>query len=270
LYLCRDTIGIYSITTYVNNSTGTYSLTVPSGLVSGNNYRIRIANYSYSAIRAYSSAFSISGINPDAYEPDDSVSIAHSITINTPENHTFPTSDVDWFTFTAKTNYMYIVQVTSRIYPTVTIYSTDKTSVLGTTSSTVDSTLSTVLISPISGAAYFRITASSTGSYRVNLVESDSSQYRFQVTSPAASATVALSSSCSIQWQSTVNFGGSVDIFLCNTLGVPQLTIATSVTNNGSYSWTVPASGLSGSYYIKVSSRINASLYGNSGTFTIQ
>jgi hypothetical protein len=119
----------------------------------------------------------------------------------------------------------------------------------------------TVSMEPYSASYY--------GTYGFQIREVDPSQYKFGVTSPAAAAVVRIGSVLRIAWTDPSALKGQVDIFLYDAKGVVQ-TVASNATNTGSYNWTVPGGLPAGdAYYLKVISRISASINGTSGAFSI-
>ena len=78
LYLYNDNRQVLQIISYAGNS-GSYSWTIPAGIASGSNYRIKLVSYSDPTIGGFSQNFTISGVAPDSYEPDNSKPQAKSI-----------------------------------------------------------------------------------------------------------------------------------------------------------------------------------------------
>ena len=275
LQLAVDTTTILSITASTAN-TGAYSWTPAAGLATGSQYRIKISNYTYSNIAGYSPAFAISGLDPDAYEPDDSSAIAHTIaTSGAAENHTMTISDRDWYKFSATANLLYVIRSNGSIRPALYLYSTDATTLLTSANTAfTDTSASIVWFCPVSGTYYFRATSSLYGSYQTAANAYDSAAYRLTVTAPAAGDTLTTGLSYSIQWSSTVSVGGNVDIFLYDNNGIVG-TIVANAANSGAYSWTsgtitsgtAPAGD---TYSVRVISRYNSNIFGNSGVFSIK
>jgi hypothetical protein len=274
LQLTLDTTLIQSITTSTTNS-GTYSFTAPLGLATGSKYRIKMTNYSVSSIIGYSAPFTISGLDPDAFEPDDSAAIAHAIvTTGKPEIHTLPLNDNDWFSFSASPGLLYLIKTTgsTRTMSTaLTLYQSDaKTPLSSSASTTADSTATVAWYCPTAGSYFFKVNSSVAGSYAASVTGNDSTKFRFTIIAPpAAGGSFTIGKTCSIQWGSQINVGGFVDLFLYNSSGVVETIVANTV-NSGTYTWTIPATEAPGmDYFVKVISRFNSNIFGNSGVFSI-
>jgi hypothetical protein len=273
--LVLDTTTLSSIAASTSNKVngGTYSWTIPSDkFSSGTNYRIRISSTTYTTIMAYSPAFTISGIVPDAFEPDDSAASAHTIVADTvPENHTMPYLDKDWYSFSAKADRLYNIKTNGSIHTGIQLYSSDKQTLLTTANSSYTDTNATLLwICPNAGTYYFLISNGAYyGSYQTTLLEYDTSAYRYVITAPLATDTITTGDIKIIQWTAATTFTGNVDIFLYNSSGIPT-TLISNTANTGTFSWTVSSSLSAGTYYIKVSNVVNSKIFGNSETFTIK
>ncbi|MBW8889909.1 MAG: hypothetical protein JF616_19285 [Fibrobacteres bacterium] len=275
LALYQDNTLLYSLTSYSSNS-GTASLSIPSGLASGKNYRLRISNYSNPLIYGSSAPFTIAGIAPDSLEPNDSIATAKAIVPNSPR---LPLSlsyrDKDWFRFAAHSQKLYLIQTVSqsavptllRLWP-----AGGATTLLSSTKSSLDSVNSLAWVAPADGDYFISVEASSTsyyGAYGFEVKEVDPSAYKFTVSAPAAGAAAKTGASLSILWSDPSSVKGYVDLFLYDGDGVVQ-TIVANVSNTGSYTWIVPA-GLAAraDYSVKVISRLSSGISGVSGAFSI-
>ena len=261
--------------TTASTSSGTCLFTIPAGMESGKFYRMKMVNYSVSANYAYSPLFNISGIAPDAFEPDDSASMAKTIpTDSTVQARSLSRNDVDWVMFNAIASRLYVIDVPCSSSTTVRFFASSAN--LVTPTLTANGTLSSdARISwfcSAAGTSYFSVlgaTSTSVGNYRAWVKAYDSSAYRFMVSSPAAGASVKIGSMLAIAWSAKVSLGGTVDIFLYDSANTPQ-TIIANITNTGSYSWTIPSTVASGSgYYVKVALHTSSEVFGTSATFTI-
>ncbi|MBL8025037.1 MAG: GPI anchored serine-threonine rich family protein [Fibrobacteres bacterium] len=272
LALYRGTNQIQSISTYLSNN-GFLAWTVPSGLATASNYRIRIENYNNSAIYNYSSNFSISGIATDLNEPDDSASQAHIITADgVYENRTLSYNDKDWSYFQAQRNTVYRIKTAGSIYPRLELYnSTNLVSpYMSANTSMNDSNATLSWYAATAGTYYFQVYANRTGSYKAALSSFDSTLFRFQITAPKSTDTLTRGASYTVRWTDTAGMGGSVDIFLYNSTGIVE-TVAAGIINNGSYSWNVPLTlAVRNDYYLKIISKINSNINGNSSVFNIK
>jgi hypothetical protein len=277
LQLYREQNLAEAITSYTANS-GTYSWTVPAGIASGSRYRIKLSSYTASyGSYAYSSYFTISGMAPDTFEIDDSASLAKAITTDSATQlRTITRGDVDWMTFNGVSSNLYVITVACSLSTYLRFYSSaDLVTPLQTTTGALGSDARIVWFCGANAKYYCQVAGVSTtgfGNYRATVKACDSSQYRFRVLTPAAGASFAAGSACSITWNAAVGVGGTVDIFLydSNNPSVPVLNIAVGVANSGSYSWTIPGTVTAGSaYYVKVISRLYSGIYGSSGVFGI-
>jgi hypothetical protein len=271
LQLTVDTTSQLVIAASATNS-GTYAWSPPAGLATGSQYRIKLSNYTYANIAGYSPPFSISGIAPDAYEPDDSSLIAHAIaTTGTPESHTITINDKDWYKFAATGNRLYVIASSGAIKPAVSLYSTDAATLLTSANTGYTDTIASIVwFCPVNGSYYFRATSALYGGYQTAVSGYDSTAYRLSVTAPAAGDTVTIGQTKTILWSSTVSVSGYVDIFLYDNTGIVG-TIVANAANTGSYSWTVPSAFVAGAnYYVRVISRYTSNIFGNSGVFSIK
>jgi hypothetical protein len=257
--------------TTATTSSGTCSFTIPAGMESGKFYRMKMVNYSVSANYAYSPLFNISGIAPDAFEPDDSASMAKTIpTDSTVQVRSLSRNDVDWVTFNAIASRLYVIDVPCSSSTTVRFFASSANLVTPTltASGTLSSDARISWFSSTAGTSYFSVQGTA-GNYRAWVKAYDSSAYRFTVSSPAAGASVKIGSILAIAWSAKVSLGGTVDIFLYDSANTPQ-TIIANATNSGSYSWTVPSTVVDGSgYYVKVALHTSSEVFGTSATFSI-
>lgn len=275
LGLYQDNTLLYSLSSYNSNS-GAATISVPAGLATGTNYRVRLTSYSNSAIYGSSAPFTISGVAPDSLEPNDSVAIAKTVAVNSAR---MPLSlsyrDKDWFRFTAKAQKMYVIEAaSSTLVPTyLRLWNTTGTTTLLTnTRSTLDTLNSVAWVAPADGDYFVSVEGTSTsyyGAYGFDIKEIDPAAYKFTVSAPAAGASAKAGSPLSISWSDPSSVKGYVDLFLYDADGVVA-TIAANVSNLGSYSWSVPAGTAARSdYYVKIISRLSSSISGVSEAFSI-
>jgi len=275
LGLYQDNTLLSSLSSY-NSNTGSATISVPSGLATGKNYRVRLTSYSNSAIYGSSAPFTISGIAPDSLEPNDSVAIAKTVDVNTSR---MPLSlsyrDKDWMRFTAHAQKMYVFEAwSSTSMPTyLRLWNTAGTTILiSNTRATLDTMNSFAWVAPADGDYFISVEATSTsyyGDYGFDIKEIDPAAYKFTVSAPAEGAAAKAGSLLSIAWSDPSSVKGYVDLFLYDADGVVA-TIAANASNVGSYSWSVPAGTAARSdYYVKVISRLSSSISGVSGAFSI-
>ena len=72
LQLYDDSTYYSSISTLTSTSTGSYSWSIPGTIASGSNYRIKITAYYDAGLYSFSQRFTITGLDPDTYENDNS------------------------------------------------------------------------------------------------------------------------------------------------------------------------------------------------------
>ncbi len=276
LSLYLDTTLIQSFSSSYSNS-GTGSISLPLGLATSNRYHLRMSSSNSSALYGYSPYFTIAGVAPDSLEPNDTAGAAAKITTNSGmvrlnlTNH-----DRDWFKFTGKAQQLYVIQAVSNsaLSTTLRLYSGLGGSLLQTNSKTssLDSVNSITWICPSDGQYSVSVDPYSTGyygNYGFEIKEVDPAQYKFGVTAPAAASVTHLGMPLAIVWTDPSALKGQVDIFLYDAKGVVQ-TISANATNTGTYSWSVPTTLPAGdTYYVKIISRLSASVNGNSAVFSL-
>ncbi len=274
LQLTVDTTFVQLITSSTSNS-GVYSWTPPVGLTTGKKYAIRLSSTSSTLLAGYSPAFTISGLDPDSFEPDDTVSSAHTIAATgAPEIHTLPSLDKDWFAFAAAAGYLYVIKTTGTTRSMATqlgLYGTDaRTLTASAYSSTADSSATLLMFCSVAGTYYYKVTSSTYGTYLASVATYDSTKFGLTVAAPKTGDSLLIGQTNTVTWSGQFAIGGTVDIFLFNTAGV-VLNIAVNATNSGTYSWSVPATVAAGAdYYVKVISRVNSNVFGSSGVFKIK
>ena len=180
--------------------------------------------------------------------------------------------DKDWIKFTAKAGKLYIIRTTSTLTTTIALHSGLGTlpAIMTSNKPALDSVNNLVWYCPADGQYSFSVLSNSVGAYALDFQEYDQSGYQINVSAPIAGTTAVYNKGLLISWSSLADIRGSVDIFLFNSTGIPQANIALSLTNTGSYTWTVPATlPVGNDYSIRVISKIQSDIMGNSGVFTI-
>jgi Na+-transporting NADH:ubiquinone oxidoreductase subunit NqrB len=276
LSLYLDAQFLYNLSSYVANS-GSASVTLPYGLATGKNYRLRLTNYPNSQVYGSSQPFSIAGTAPDNLEPNDTLTAAKAIVPNSPRQAlSLSYRDKDWFSFTAKAQKLYVIQTVSatalpttlRLWP-----ATGGSALLSATKTSLDSVNSLSWLAPADGEYLISVEASSSssayGAYGFELKELEPSAYKFAVSAPAADTSFLAGGTLSVKWSDPAAVKGYVDIFLYNGESVVT-TIVANLSNTGAYTWTVPA-GLPArsDYYVKIISRMSSAITGSSGAFSI-
>ncbi len=274
LSLYRGPVLIQSITSSTAND-GSHPWTPPAGLATGNSYRLYMQNSSTTQIAGYSDTFAIVGLAPDAYEPDDSLSLARNVEPDSAaQNRTLTYADRDWCQFRAEQNTLYRIRAKGIVGLTDTLFAPGGATPLATgTFTSADSTSVLTWFCSTTGNYPFKIGSSSgaTGSYSLALTSYAAADYRFSITVPDTNQVCTKGASVTISWNDPVGVGGWVDIFLYDS-GLPvSPAIVAGTPNNGSHPWTIPSALVAGSNYtIQVISTINSHISGTSGAFTIQ
>jgi len=270
LYLCKGSSTVTAVSTSVPFS-GSMGWYVPSGLETGNNYRIKLQRISGSAVYAYSDSFSITGVSNDKYEYDNTRSAAHSIPANTLENHILTLGDTDWVKIPMVPQSLYRVATASAYSIATALYRGTSTTQLnsnyGTAISFLVSTTTNdslfVRVSP-----YATISADSL-SYSIIINRIDSSTIP-GITYPAAGGSVQAGTMETVQWAvDTALFGSYVTLGLYyDTTFVDS--IGKYIPNNGRYVWNIPPKDTAGNKYrIKITSYLYPAIGKLSAPFSI-
>jgi hypothetical protein len=280
LALYQDNTLIQSLASSASNS-GTYGVSIPGGLASGKNYRIRMTSGLNSVVFGHSAYFTLSGVAPDSLEPNDSAAAAKPAPLNAdPIRLSLSYRDKDWMRFEAKSQMLYVIRAISpsALPTTMRLYSG-----LGTSQLLSNSKLYSVVADTVNSIAWvcpadgvhsvsvepYSINSTYTGAYSFEIRELAPADYKLAVPSPVAGAAFHGGEALSIQWNEPAGVHANVDIFLYSADGVVQ-TIAANVSAAPPYSFTIPASLAARSdYYVKVVSRLNAGINGSSGVFSI-
>jgi len=237
----------YTIASSTSND-GSYSWTIPSSLSTSSSYKIKITSTSYSTVYDESEYFSIQ--EPIRY-----------ITVTSPSSGTTwykgETETITWSSLNAGSNVKIQYKIGSYYYTIASSTSND-----GSYSWTIPSSLST--------SSSYKIKISST-SY--SNVEDESDYFSIDeryitVNSPYSGSKWYEGGTYSITW-SPKNAGSSVKIELYKS-SLRVSTITSSTSNDGSYSWTIPSSLTSSSYYkIRITSTSFSNVYDDSSSFSI-
>lgn len=269
LSLYLDSAFVRSIVTGIANS-GSYSWSVPVGLASSGRYRIRLASYSSPAIWGYSARFAISGIAPDAYEPDNARAAAKSIaTDGAAQQRNLALGDTDWVSFDAAVGKSYLVTAASA--SSVNLHLLDS---LGSLLNSTSGTRPTLLLNPIrSGRHFARVQyASATGAYTLSVASfvPDGGGVPAKFTAPAESTTWAAGSAYAAAWTpDSALFGPYVNLALYRDTTL-VLGLASSATNSGTASVPLPAAlGSSSRYRLRLSNSSNTQIFGYGPFFTV-
>jgi hypothetical protein len=272
VYLYKGTQQYLAVAYGISNS-GICNWSIPHGIVAGGDYRIRIANYSNASLGGYSSLFTISGVTPDAYEPDNIRDSASTLSpLGKAQSHTLPMNDTDWVKFTVDSGASYLLQSSGNIATRVYLFFGSETSYM-TYFYSSSTTASLRWTSPKKGVWYARIAAYSSGgagdAYSFNVSAFDSST-SVNFIAPGKNTTWTAGTSNQIQWTPDSAFLGAF-VYLYLYKGSQQIAyISSGSSNSGTFTWYCPAGLSTGSdYRIRISNYSNTALVGFSPYFTI-
>jgi hypothetical protein len=269
LELYNDTVLAQAVATYLPNS-GSYGWLIQSGTYTSGRYRLRVSSYSNRAIYGFSPYFTISGMAPDAYEPDNLRGAAKAIEANgAAQQRNIVYGDTDWVRFDGVAGKTYLAAVNS---PSAAV-SLNITDSLGY--SLVYQTGSRVSVSyapPRSGKYYVRVQYySGSGAYSLSLAAFDAGQgVPVKFTVPDTGTVWSAGSSYTATWipDSTL-FGTYVSLGLYQG-SMLRYSFPTSAPNSGSAYLAIPAGLPTGSdYRLRMANYSNSSIYGSSAPFTI-
>ncbi len=268
LALYQDNLFVRSIITGISN-TGTYSWSVPTGLYTSNRYRIRITNYNSSTIWGQSPAFTISGITPDTYEPDNNRASAKTIsTDGVAQQRNIAQSDSDWVAFDAALGKTYMIAANA--VTTVYMYLYDS---LGTQLQSTSGLRASLVLTPTrAGKHYVRVQYySSTGTYSLSVIgfTSNGGGLDAKFTAPADSTTWATSTSYTATWTpDTALFGTTISLALYRDTTLIQSLIS-GTSNLGRYSVFMPTGlATSSRYRLRLMNYSYPQIFGYSPYFT--
>ncbi len=265
LQLYRDTTLVQTIASSTVNG-GSYSWSTTAGMMSSNKYRIRMTNASTSQIYGYSANFSISGVNADTYEPDNTRGLAKDIPTNgSVQARTLTATDLDWIKFSVQAGQSYWIKVATPTTTSLAVYADSMaTSTLGSSSTSNPSVL---VAATTTGTYYIQVSGYNYGNYSlsVRLFQPDSI---VKFSNPTEASTFSAGSTYSLSWQPDSSLGaGYVTLYLYR--GNSQLAnIAYTNFTAGSVSWIVPPGLASGSDY-QIRIPFNSGLTANSPRFSI-
>lgn len=270
LALYQDTSLFLSLTGTATNS-GQYSYILPANMASGNNYRLRLVGSLQSNLWGFSPFFSVTGVEPDAFEPDPGKSSAKLLKVETPHAKNLTYNDQDWSRITVSPDSIYVVTVKSSA--TMISYITDS---LDNILSSMSGTHFHTPIRPTASGTIFVRNFASTGTtaltYQLSLTTYGAYSQGLPVTfvAPDTTAVWAAGSAYPVQWSVDTGFfnsGVSLSLYRDTTL---VQSLASSSMNTGSATVT-PVAGLpsSGNYRLRLANSNYPNLFAFSHPFTI-
>jgi len=232
------------------SNTGKYTWTVPTTVHAGSNYRIRVSSAVIDAAKCLSNKFTITPFIT-IYSPTSTVSAysGSSLYLSWGDNLT-ENVKIDLYkgsslyanigTFISSNYLLYYNWTIPTSVPAGSDY---KIRISSSTNSTV---------------------YTETPTFTISIPATQS----IQITSPVTNGSWAVQNPATITWTGG-NSSDNVKIELLKAGALIQ-TITSSTKNSGSYSWTVPDTGISiGEYSVKITDLNNTSLYATSGSFWI-
>lgn len=272
LHLYRDTVNIYSVA-YNLYDTNRYVFNLPGYLSTGNRYRIRILSVQDTHFTALSDFFTISGLNPDAYEPDSTSAGARPLTLNAAaQSHTLTQNDTDWVTFSGVKGTAYAFRASGDVQTAGVLYRGGPSYYLTTFYGSATAPSFYAWNCDSTATYYLRVTprySGNYGSYTLALVEIDSLNL-VTFTSPRDTSIWTAGTIAPITWTTdSLLFSNYVTVHLCIDTAI-LYTIDASEYDDGSYSWSIPTGLQTDSRYrILIRDGSNSSYRGFSNPFTI-
>lgn len=235
---------------YIVANSGSYSWTVPAGLISSSRYRLRFQSYDVPGISTYSPYFHIDGMDPDGFEPDSAMSLAKAIAADGSIHYRNLTySDTDWIAFNAVAGKQYLVSF--NLMPQLSFNLVDSGGKAGAPKS---GTL--LFVAGDSKPHYLRAQANTindVGAYSVAVYSGDTAQgFPVKFSAPDIDTAWSAGSTHTLMWTPDgALFGSAVALSVWQgSKEVRKITPANqSVPNTGSYSWAIPADLPPGSQY---------------------
>jgi len=237
--------------TIVSSTTNNGSYTwadVNSTLVDGTDYKVRVSSTTNSGIYGESDAFTIEG---------------NSITVTEPTSSTAWTQgnsgDITWTSTGAISN------VKIDLYKGITFQET----IISSTANDGTYTWATVNSTLTDGTDYKVRVSSTTDSGLYDESDAFTIEGRsITVTSPTSADIWSTGQSVNITWTSTGAISSYVDLDVYK--GTTLVGYASSIDNDGIFSWLVDSFYVEGTdYKIRISDDTDASIYGESGIFTL-
>jgi hypothetical protein len=269
LSLYQDSAFAQTIAIGVANN-GTYTGSLGLGLATSKRYRIRIANANNPQIFAYSPAFTVRGMDPDAYEPDNRKPAAREIaTDGAAQAHSLSINDTDWIKIDAIAGKSYLATINGSAY--LYAYLLDSN---GFQISYNSGTKFSQAFTPTQSGSYYLRAQSNGGygDYMLAVTEYDSSQgsAAAKILAPSDTSTWVAGNGYSISWTpDTAVFGSTIMLALYSDSTFIQ-TLASGWANNGSYSGYAPVGAATSSRYrVRIANALNPQIFGYGPYFTV-
>ncbi len=269
LYLCKGSRQFFPINAQVTSGAA-FTWNIPEGVATGSDYRIGIVNRSRTVGEGFSDTFSITGMTPDSYEPDDSKTLAHPLYLPA-QTHTLTVNDTDWFNvWVGPGPDNGPIPVTA-----IKIVSANKAVAIKVeNSSNQDWNITTVADSSammrLASTTYCRVTSPSVGAYTISVADYPDSAFTLHFSSPKSGDTLSIGQSVSVSWSCQECAGGYYDIILLDGSFKTYDTLASNVAVNGTFQWSIGTNVKAGDYYIRVGKRYSGIGSGRSEMFTVK
>lgn len=274
LYLCKDTSRVLLLSPDALPNTGNFDWDIPKGFGSGTDYSIHLVNTADNRLYVQSSQFTITGIPIDSYEPDNNMLSVQLLSIDSLQKRTITWNDTDWAGFCAEkgTSYLIICESQDMLQFTYTLFSdTGETVIASDTAS--------------SGSMVFFWNCEKSDTILTRIVPEepdDCGRYSIKIavfdpaalisfTSPSASQHIDAGTAVTVRWDpDSLIFGPSVQLYLYKGTSELQQLSSDTMSNNGSFKWSIPQGFGSGTdYSLRLVNTTDNRLYGQGPEFSI-
>jgi hypothetical protein len=244
--------------------------TVPLSLPTADRYFITLTSPDDDSLSGSSSFFTIVNY-ADAYEPDNSASLAGTLGVDgTVQYRTMPGSDRDWCRFDATAGMAYCIQTSGGIDTYLELFAADGTTLLSHDDN--DGVGLNALIfweCPASMTCFLRVTAKTSRSPQAYSLSARTDAAMIEIVFPDSGQRYIGGDATAIEWKRSAGSGASVSLYLLNS-DTPVSTIAQGTSNDGMAVWTIPRTlATSPDYRIRIVSDDHPSVADVSGPFTV-
>lgn len=260
----------FQLSRSLESNSGISTISIPKGrYITGNDYRIKIANMMEEQFYGYSPFLTITGIDavPDGYENDNTSDVASIISLDAVQEHNLINDDIDFIQFQMRAGEQYVImgdQASNSI--SMNIYKGSLSSLYGSTS--FSGQCRKLITSTSDEPCYIRISPASNlySTYSLKVTRFDSTK-AMKITSPTEGMMITSGEISTITWScDTSIYGKNVTLYVYK--GNDIYTMQSSA-NKGSYSWSAPGAVSGDDYRIKIVSNIDTALCAFSPVFRI-
>lgn len=271
IYLYRNGRLVKGIASSYTTNDGRHSWSVPSSIETGDNYRIKIVNYGTSQnVSFFSDTFTIIGQTPDAYEDDDTKSLAKFISADTSQNHTIMYSDSDWVKMPVIGGRSYKITSNSNITHYLSLHTKSGTSAIKSTSG---SNNSIVYNATKTDTIYAAISVSSSYSLTYPyLLETSTivADTLLAFSFPKAGDTITTLTDTTVSYSNFSNYGSYLYLYLYAGDSAIDIISGNYESNDGSFKWQVSENLITGNNYRLYIRNSAGDLFAFSDTFSIK